>query len=158
MKLFSQSLSIVLRCMGSAANVTLSLLSARCSRWPGFVLIGVYFVIDVVWLGLVCCAQLIRTRITVSPASFHLLLLEFVIPELRSQLINWSLKYQGVERPNLLGLYCRSRFDCGMTFPILCLTPEPWICSRVQSTVGCFPELCFQFSVAQVIVGLRKQF
>ena len=31
--------------------------------------------------------------------------------------------------------------------------------SRVQSTVGCFIELCFlQFSVAQVLVGLRKQF
>ena len=30
---------------------------------------------------------------------------------------------------------------------------------RVQSTVGCFPELCFlQFSVAQVLVVLRKQF
>ena len=27
-----------------------------------------------------------------------------------------------------------------------------------QSTVGCSPELCFQFSVAQVLVGLRKQF
>ena len=31
--------------------------------------------------------------------------------------------------------------------------------SRVQATVGCFPELCFlQFSVALVLVGLRKQF
>ena len=31
--------------------------------------------------------------------------------------------------------------------------------SRVRPTVGCFPELCFlQFSVAQVRVGLRKQF
>ena len=31
--------------------------------------------------------------------------------------------------------------------------------SRVLSTVGCFPELCFfQFSVAQVLVGLRKPF
>ena len=31
--------------------------------------------------------------------------------------------------------------------------------STMQSTVGCFPELCFlQFSVAQVFVGLRKQF
>ena len=31
--------------------------------------------------------------------------------------------------------------------------------SRVQSTVGCFPELCFrQFSVAQVLVELRMQF
>ena len=31
--------------------------------------------------------------------------------------------------------------------------------SKMQSTVGCFPELCFlQFSVAQVLMGLRKQF
>ena len=31
--------------------------------------------------------------------------------------------------------------------------------SRVQSSVGYFPELCFlQFSVVQVLVGLRKQF
>ena len=31
--------------------------------------------------------------------------------------------------------------------------------SRVQSTVGCFPEFCFlQFSMEQVLVGLRKQF
>ena len=31
--------------------------------------------------------------------------------------------------------------------------------SRVQSAVGCFPELCFlPFPVAQVLVGLNKQF
>ena len=31
--------------------------------------------------------------------------------------------------------------------------------SRVQSTVGCFPELCFlQFSVAKVLVRLRTHF
>ena len=31
--------------------------------------------------------------------------------------------------------------------------------SRVQSTIGCFPELCFlQFSIAQVLVMLKKQF
>ena len=31
--------------------------------------------------------------------------------------------------------------------------------SRVQSTVGCFPELCFlQFSMAQELMRLRKQF
>ena len=36
---------------------------------------------------------------------------------------------------------------------------ERWICSRVQSTVGCFAELCFiQFSVVQVHVGSGKQF
>ena len=30
---------------------------------------------------------------------------------------------------------------------------------RVQLIVGCFPELCsFQFSVALVLVGLRKKF
>ena len=38
-------------------------------------------------------------------------------------------------------------------------TPERWMSSWVQSPAGCFPELCFlQFSVAQVLVGLRKQF
>ena len=31
--------------------------------------------------------------------------------------------------------------------------------SMVWSTIGCFPELCFlQFSVAQVLVGMRKHF
>ena len=30
---------------------------------------------------------------------------------------------------------------------------------RVQSTISCFPELCFlHFSEEQVIVGFRKQF
>ena len=29
---------------------------------------------------------------------------------------------------------------------------------REQSIVGCFAEFVFQFSVAQVLVGLRKQF
>ena len=58
-------------------------------------------------------------------------------PGLRPQLIAGSLKYQGEERPNLLGLSYRRRFNCGMTFPTLCLTPERWMGSRVQSTVGC---------------------
>ena len=38
------------------------------------------WVIDVVWLGLVCCTRLILTLITVCSATFHLLLLEFDIP------------------------------------------------------------------------------
>ena len=39
------------------------------------------------------------------------------------------------------------------------ITLERWMGLRVQSTVGCFLVLCFlQFSVVQVIVGLRKQF
>ena len=68
----------------------------------------------------------------------------------------WSLKYQGVERPTLLSLSGRLRFECGMTFPILCLTPESWMGSRVQSTFDCFPELCFLFPLAQVLVGVAK--
>ena len=158
---FSQSLSIVLRCGGQLLNVTFSFFSARCFRWQGLVLISVFCrcVFDVVRLGLVCCTRLIRTLITVCSVSFHLFLLEFDIPELRPQLIHWSLKYQGVERPNLLGLPCRPKFDRGVTFHALCLIPECWMGSRVQSTVGYFPELCFlQFSVAQELVGLRKQF
>ena len=133
----------------------------RCIRWPGFVpfRVSCRCVIDVVWQGLVCYTRLIWTLITVCPASFHLLLLGFHISELRAQLIHWSLKYQGVERTNLLALSCRLRFECGISFPALCLTPERWMGSRVQSSVGCFHELCFlQFSVAQVLVGLRKEF
>ena len=112
------------------------------------------------WLGLVCCSSLIRTLITVCSASFHLLLLEFDMLELRPQPINnKSLKYQGLERPNLLVLFYQLRFGCRMTFPTLCLTQERWMGSRVQSTVGCFSELYFLiFSVVQVIVRLRKQF
>ena len=61
---------------------------------------------------------------TVCSASFHLLLLEFDIPELRQQLIHWSLKYQGVERPSLKYQGVERlwiRIDCGMTSPTLCL-------------------------------------
>ena len=100
---------------GQLLNATFSFLSARCNRWPNFVPIRVSCrcVIDVVWLGLICCTRLVRTLITVCSASIHLLLLEFGIPELRLQLIHWRLKYQGVERHNLQGLSCRLRFDCG---------------------------------------------
>ena len=39
------------------------------------------------------------------------------------------------------------------------LTPKLWMGLSVQSTVGCFNELCFlQFSGAQVLVALREQF
>ena len=103
--------------------------------------------------------KLIPTLITVCSASFHLLLLKFNILTLRSQLIHWNLKYQGVERPNLAGLCFRLRFDCGMSFPTMCLIQERWMGSRVQSTIGCFPDLCFLlFSVAQVLVLLRNKF
>ena len=74
--LFSQSSSIVLRCWGQLLNV-----GSKCIRWPGFEPIRVYChcVIDVVWLGLVCCTRLIRTLITVCSVGFHLLQLDFDI-------------------------------------------------------------------------------
>ena len=147
--LFSHSLSIVLRCGRQLLNVAFSGLNARCIRWPSFVPIRVSWHC-VVWLGIVCCTRFIRTLITVCSRSFHLLLLEFDIPELRPQLIHWSLKYQGVARPNLKGISCRLRFECGMTFPTLCLTQERWMGSRVP------PSVLFSFSVAKVLVGFRK--
>ena len=72
---------VALRCGSQLLVVTFSFLSARCIRWPGFVPIRVSCrcVIDVVWLGLVCCKRLIRTLITVCSASVHLLLLEIDI-------------------------------------------------------------------------------
>ena len=74
---------------------------------------------DIVWLWLACCTRLIQTLITVCSVSFHMLLLEFDILMLQLQLIHWSLKYQGVECPNLLDLWCQLRFECGMTFSTL---------------------------------------
>ena len=146
----------------SASECHFLLLERQVIRWPGFVPIRVSCccVIDVVWLGLVSCAKLIRTLIAVCSASFHLLLLEIDIPELWAQLIHWSLKYQGVERLSFLGLSCRPRLECGMAFNTLRLTPERWMGSWVQLTVGrFFPELCFlQFFVAHELLGLRKQF
>ena len=127
-------------------------------RWPGFVLFWVSCrcVIEVVLLGLERFARLIRTPITICSESFHLLLLEFDILVLRPHLNHWSFKYHGVERPNLQGVSCRPRFECGMTCPILCLTPKRWM---VQCIIGCFPELCFlEISVAPKLVELHIKF
>ena len=87
--LFSQSLSIFLWCGSQLLNVTFSFLRARCLsifgglalsamciRWSGFVPISFCsYVIEVVWLGLVCCRRLILILITVCSTSFHLLLI-----------------------------------------------------------------------------------
>ena len=112
--LFSQSLSIVLRCGGLLLNVIFSYSSARCIRWPGFALIRLscHCVIDVMLLHCVCCTRFIRTRIIVCSVSFHLLLSEFDTPELWLQLIHPSLKYQGVGRSNLQGVFCQPRLVC----------------------------------------------
>ena len=107
-------------------------------------------------LGLVCCTRLIRTLITVCSASFHLLPLEF---DIRAATAAHPLEFEEsrCRTSQFVRFYCRPRFECGMTFPTLCLAPERKTSSRVQSTTGCFPELCFlQFSVALVLVRLRK--
>ena len=80
---------------GSAPECHLQLMSATCIRWPSSVPIRVSCrcVIDVVWLGLVWCTILNRTKITVYLVCFLLFMLEFDIHGLRPQLIHWSLKY-----------------------------------------------------------------
>ena len=85
--------------MVSAAECHLQLI-----RWPGFVLIRVscHFVNDVKLLGWVCCKRLIRTLITVCSASFHLLLLEFDIPELQPQ---HPLEFEVSPHSNHFALY-----------------------------------------------------
>ena len=62
MHLFSQLLSIVLRCWGLLLNVIFSYSSARCIRWPGFALIRLSCrcVIDVMLLHCVYSTPLIR--------------------------------------------------------------------------------------------------
>ena len=59
MHLFSQSLSIVLRCGGLLLNVIFSYLGARCIRWPGFALIRLCCAIDIMLQHRVCCTRLI---------------------------------------------------------------------------------------------------
>ena len=112
-----------------------------------------------VMLDGVSCTRLFRTQIIVCSVSVHLLLPEFDIPELRLHLIYWSSKYQGVERANMEGVFCRPRFVFGMTFPIYTVfgsrtldgykgAVNRWLLPRV---------VFFQVSVAHVLMGLRKQ-
>ena len=82
------SLIIVLWC-GVCCRMSSSAY-ARCIRWSGFALIRLSCccVIDVMLMHCVCCTRLIRTRIIVCSVSFHLLLSEFDMNELRLQLIH----------------------------------------------------------------------
>ena len=97
--LFSQSLSIVLRCGGLLLYFIFSYSSAKCFRWPGFAFIRLYCscAIDFMLLHSVCFSRLNRTRIIVFSVSFHLLLSDFDISELRLQLyIRRSIKVLNV--------------------------------------------------------------
>ena len=73
-------------------------------------------------------------------STFTSILKECDIPDLRPQLIHWSLKYQGGVRPNFLGVSCQPiRFVSVITFPTLYLALDRWMLLRKQSTVGCLP-------------------
>ena len=73
-------------------HVTFSFLSPSYIQWPGFALIRVSFlcVIDVMWLGLVCCTRLIRTLITVDRASIC---------------FYWSSTYSSFGRSSSIGVW-----------------------------------------------------
>ena len=65
MHLFSQSLSIVLRCAAVLVDVIFGFSNARCIRWPGCALfrLSCRCVIDVMLLHCVSCTRLIQTLI-----------------------------------------------------------------------------------------------
>ena len=73
------------------------------------------YVIDVMLLGCVYCARLIRAGITVCSVSFLLLLSKYIL-DLRPQLSHWSLQHQSVQRPNLQGVFSvfRGAGACGV--------------------------------------------
>ena len=100
----------------SAVEYNIQLLERGYVRWPGFALIRVscHYVIDVMLLYYVCC--LFVSINTCRSVSFHLLLPEFHIYMLLSQLIHKSSKCKGVERQ---GVSFRPKFVCGMTLPTL---------------------------------------
>ena len=77
--------------------------------------------------------------------------------ELRLQLIQWEFEVPRCSSSTFGRCFLPARFECGMTFPTLCLIPKPWIGSRVQSTVGYFSELIF-FSIfhGAVACGVAK--
>ena len=131
-------------------------MSCSASRSPGVFggqalrcKVACLFVIDVMLLRYVCCIYKVKSN------SNHRLCTELPSSSTRvrysrvaAKLIQWSLRYQGVKRPNLQG-YPPGLGSMWNDLPYtLCLPPESWTGLRVQSAVGCFYELkFFQFSV-----------
>ena len=136
-------------CGDQLLNVTFSFLSAGCIRWTGFVPIrvscrrhrrrvgGLSMLYKVNWNSNHCLFSELPSAST-----------KYNIPELQSQLTHWSLKYQGVQRPNLLSLRWL-RFDCGTgTLDGFKGTVSHWL----------LPWVVFSsISVEQMLVGLQKQ-
>ena len=160
MHLFSQSLSIVLRCLSQLLNVLQFLerhvysVARLCSN-QSFLSLSCHN--DVMLLDSVCCTRLIRTRIIVCSASeLPSASARVRHTELRQQLVHWSLKYRAIEHNNLQGASCRPRFVCGMTFLSLCLTPERWMGLMVQSTVICSVSCIFSDFRGAGACGIAK--
>ena len=172
MHLFSQSLSIVLRCGGELLNVSLSSSSVRCIRWPGFALIRLscHCVIDVVLMDCVCCTWLIWTRIIVCPVSCRTRIwhyraaavahpLEFEVSRCRrSQFARCFLPAQ----VRMWNDHPYTDFDTG-TLVEFEEAVNHWLTGKVARTViriskGVPWVVFFHFFVVQVFVGLRKQF
>ena len=149
-----QSLSIILRYLGSAVECHLQLL-----RWPGFVPIRVSCrcVIDVVWLGLVCCTRLIRTLITLfselpsastrvrhSRAAATAHPLEFEVSRCRTSQFARSF------------LPAQVRMWIDLPYTVFYTGTLDWFKGAVIPWLP--PWDVFSFSVAQVLVVIGKQF
>ena len=93
-----------------------------------------------------CMLCMVNSNSNYCSMSFHLLLPEFDILELRQQLVHSSSKYQDVERFNLKVVSCWPRLVCGMTFPTLYLAPEHWICLKAAVNLW-FLSLAVLYSV-----------
>ena len=110
----------------------------------------------VAWLYMLYRTRLIRTRITVCSVSFHMILPKFNILEIRPLHVLWSLKNQGVEWTKLKRVSCQ-KVRMWNDLPYTVIATGTLDGFRVESTGGCFLELCcFQFSVAHVLVGFAK--
>ena len=116
LQLFSLSLSIVLWYGCQLLNLTVSFLRARCIRSIGF-----YRFLSF------CHRRHVAGRIMlykVNSNSNHCRVRELRSASTRVRHTRAAaaahplVKYQGVERPNLLDLSCRIMFECGMAFHV----------------------------------------
>ena len=150
--------------VGFSCEYDLLLLQSQVNSGPGFVPIrfSCRFVIDVVWLGLGCCIRLIRTLITVYSASFHLLLLELDIADLRPQ--GHPLEFE-VSRTRT-SLFARSflpaqgRMKNDLPYSVFHTRKLDWFKGAVNRWL--LPWVVFSFVLPWVmfslLVGLNKQF
>ena len=155
--LFSQSLSIVLRCGNLLLNDIFSFWRARCIRWPSLNLIRVdcRCVIDVMLLHCVCCTRLIRTLIIVCSVSLDLLLSEFNIPSCgcSSSIGVCSIKVWNVP---ICKTFLASWYFFMWNDPSYTVFDTGVERLREQSIVGCFPELYFSIFRGSGACGVSK--